>query len=197
MSQDEVDRGEVVVASAGMLFYRRTRGEIEVLTATRQNEPWKGYTTIDFGGLVKPIDGSGHPANMGAAHAALREGREEVGEKFQLGAVRLVELYGPQNFWHTLERRGQEIVAIPTQIPISNKNYFVHVIYAAGVLSGEPMETAEMKNPRWGKPLDLSAEGRKITFVGALILSDFWHKIRHHPSWMDPEMSSWIATPSD
>lgn len=195
MSQEEVDRGEVVVASAGMLFYRRNSGEIEVLTAIRQNEPWKGYTTIDFGGLVKPLDGSGHPANMGAAHAALREGKEEGGKKFQLGAVRFLGHYGPQNFWHELERRSQEIVAIPTQIPTSNKDHFVHIIYAAAVLSGEPVETAEMKKPRWENPLDLADEGRPLAFEGALVLTDFWHKIRHHPSWTDPELASWIFTP--
>lgn len=197
MNQEKVDRGETVITSAGMLFYRRNRGEIEVLTATRQNEPWRGYTTIDFGGLVKPLDGSGYPANLGAAYAAMREGKEEVGKKFRLGAMRLVGLYGPQNFWHELERRGQEVVAIPTSISISNKDHFVHVIYAAEVLSGEPTETAEMKNPRWERPLDLAGEGRRTTFVGALILADFWHKIHHHPFWADPKIASWITTPRD
>jgi len=190
MSQEEVDRRETVDASAGLLFYRRGGGEIEVLTATRQNQPWQGHTAVEFGGLTKDRDKS-------VAHTALREGHEETGGTLRLhNALRLIGIYGPQNFWHELKRRYDELVAVPTPIPISER-CFVHIVYAAEVLSGEPVETPEMRNFSWAKPLDLADEGRQFTFENALVLADFWHKICHHSSWKDPATASWFYTPRD
>ncbi|MBI2640831.1 MAG: NUDIX domain-containing protein [Candidatus Sungbacteria bacterium] len=191
MGEEEIARGEIVIASAGMLFYRRRLGEIEVLTAIRQNEPWAGCTTVDFGGLVKPSD-------RNVAWAAIREGGEETGGKLQFHGLRLVGDYGPQNFWHKLKRQGQDLIAIPTETPISGKYHFVHLIYAAEVFAGEPAENPEMLYFRWAKPLDLADEGCMFAFEGALVLAEFWHKIRNHPSWgRDPEVASWIVTPRD
>lgn len=190
MSQDEVDRGEVVIASAGMLFYRRNRGEIEVLTAERQNVPWKGHNAIVFGGLVQNGD-------KNVAWAALREGHQETGETMRCsGALRLVGIYGPQNYFHELRRDGSELIAVPTSTPISDK-HFVMIVYAVEVLAGEPTENPEMHNLRFINPIALADEGLRLAFEDALILADFWHKIRRHPSWMDPEIASWISTPRD
>lgn len=190
MSEREILEGKTVITSAGMLFYRRNRGEIEVLTAIRQNEPWKRYNAIVFGGLVQKSD-----KNTG--WAALREGHEETGGTLRCsGALRLVGIYGPQNYFHEIRRNGSELIAITTSTPISDK-HFVMIVYADEVLSGVPTENPEMHNLRFIKPLVLADEGLRLAFEDALILADFWHKIRYHPSWMDPKIVSLIATPRD
>lgn len=190
MSREEIERGETVIASAGMLFYRKNRGEVEILTAERQNESWKKCNVIVFGGLVQPGD-------RNAGLAALREGHEETGRTLRCsGALRQVGIYGPQNYFHELKRDGSELIAIPTAIPISDK-YFIMIVYASEVLSGVPTENPEMLNLRFVNPLAMADESRRLAFEDALVLADFWHRIRYHPSWMDSRIASWVTTPRD
>lgn len=187
MSEQDMKEGKIVIASAGVLLYRRCRGEIEVLAATRQGEPWSGHVAVVFGGLVDKDDES-------PKAAAFREGREETGGTLKFKIRRLVGIYGPKNYFHTLSRENENLIATKTEIPISNK-YFVVFIYAGEVLEGEPTENREMLNFRFISPLELADEGNPFAFEEALVLADFWHKVHHDPSWRNPEMDKWICTP--
>ena len=190
MSEGEIARGEKIISAAGMLFFRRNLGEIEVLTAERQNEPWKGHLAIVFGGLVQKGD-----KNSGMA--AMREGCEKTGQTLNFRTtIRRIGDYGPQNHHHLLRRRDSELIAVPTSTPISDK-HFVIIVYAAEVLSGEPTGNKEMRNFRFENPLTLADEGRPLTYIDPPVLSDFWHQMRHHDSWRDPKIASWMFTPQD
>ncbi len=187
MSEEEIARGETVIASVGVVLYRNRRheGQIEVLVAERQKEPWKGYTALVFGGLVKETD-----ENVPAA--AKREGREEAGETLSFAIKRPVGIYGPQIYFHELALSGDsELTAMPTAIPISDK-HFVIIVYAAEVLSGTPTENEEMRKFRFVSPLVLAEERRELAFGDALVLANFWYRIRHDPSWTRPEITRLI-----
>ena len=184
MSEQEIEEGKIVIASAGLLIYRKVDGAVEVLTAQRQNKPWEGYTTVDFSGLVKKSDRT-------VKDAAIREGGEETGGTLNFIIKHLIGIYGPQRFWHELKRRGSDLAAVATAAPISNK-YFVATFFAAEVISGEPTANREMQDFRFVSPLALADEGAKLNFDGALVLADFWWKIRYDPSWLDPRVTRWI-----
>lgn len=191
MSEEDMARGKGVISSAGVVIYRRRGGAVEVLVAERQNEPWRGYTALVFGGLVD------EEQEEYVWQAADREGREETGRTVKFAIKRLVGIYGPRIYFHELTRTdSSELVAIKTPTPISDK-HFVMVVYAAEALSGTPTENAEMRKFRFVTPLTLAEERCSLAFGDALVLADFSHKILHHPSWANPKMASWIATPRD
>ena len=88
MSEQDIEAGRRVIASVGTVIYRWNQQSLEVLVGERQNEPWKGYSMIAFGGLVDGTDRS-------IEHAARREAYEETGGRLRLIDYQLLGHYGP------------------------------------------------------------------------------------------------------
>ncbi len=166
VSEQDVEAGRRVIASVGTIIYRWDRKHLEVLVGERQNEPWKGYSMIAFGGL---IDGTDHSIGQ----AAMREAREETGGKLGLANFKFLDHYGPLSFHHHLYlSEPNTIIATRTEEEISKKYKFVVAMFCAECVSGEARDNDEVKYIRFENALDLARRETKLAFEQALILRD-------------------------
>lgn len=188
MSQKEVLEGRGVLASAGMVLYRHHEGEIEILKARRKTDPWNGYTSIIFGGLVKPTDESG-------LDTALREAQEETGRNLiiEVPYPFPIDALGPQSFHYLLRFVGAGYpYAVKTDQPISSVAQFVTLVYAGRVSAGEPRSTKEMGNFEWVHPLELAKNERELAFDQALVLQHFWELKFFHGFFKNSKICDWV-----
>lgn len=193
MSEQEVARGKIVVAAAGMLLYRYPQtGGLEILVGRRKNKPWRNYNLVVLGGLIKENDES-------ALHAALREAHEETGEGLTIKMQYLFPIgsFGPKSCHHdlTFDEKTQSIKAVKTSLPVSDKYLFSMVVYAGMVTGGEPRENKEVHDFRFVDPVELAKNGPRCAFEQALALQTFYDLYTHYDIFHNPRYLSWISTP--
>lgn len=169
MSLKEVLEGKVVPSSAGMILHTRLEGNLVVLVGRRKTEPWKGYASIVFAGLVQPTDES-------APDAALREAQEETGGGLTIEVPHpsFVIALGPQSFHHLLKLESNWPLAVKTDRPTDPEHKFVCNVYAGYVAGGEPRETDEMGDFKWMDPIELARLQMRLAFDQALALQEFY-----------------------
>ena len=142
--------------SADILIYRHDdHGEIEVLAGVRQYEPWKGHTTVPFGGHIEPSDDN-------ILEAAVREVEEETGLVVCIDFF--VGIYGPK-------RRHYGLNSNMEAVAIGDDRSSVSHVFAGRVAGGILGASAEQKNLRIVRPADLALV--PMCFDHALVLSDF------------------------
>lgn len=196
MSEKEIQRGDIVIASAGMLLYRDTPDRAKVLAGKRRNEPWAGYNLLVFGGLVKASDEN-------VLQAAHREAHEETGgmlkitpqDASHIGTFELtnfkeqnvspIGVFGPKSWHHVLalDESAKEVRTIKTGEEISAKYKFLMTVFAGLVLQREmPPENDEVYDFRWVDPVEFARNKSPCAFDQALALEKFcWlYKRNYH-----------------
>ncbi|MBI2122247.1 MAG: NUDIX hydrolase [Candidatus Sungbacteria bacterium] len=169
MSEADIARGDIVIASAGMILYRYTKtGNIEVLVGKRSGEPWKGCYLCVFGGLVQPED-------KNVFTAAIREAMEETGGKLCIKPQGIrIGTFGPKSFHHLLSlNKKNQVQAVKTNTLISIRHSFAMTVYAGLVVSGKPRDTREVKELCFECPHVLASKEAPFAFEQALILQKF------------------------
>jgi len=178
MSGDEIRRGEVVIASVGTILYCFMPDGLKILAGERQNEPWVGTNLFIFGGLVSAQDET-------VEQAALREAKEETSPSLEIQIRHFIGCYGPKSVHYrlTLTDLG-ELVAIPTKEEMSRYK-FVMLAFAGEVTGGYLITRPNQESGRlsWIAPKELAANGKPYAFDSALILADFYNKLRHESNF--------------
>ncbi len=174
MSEDDIRAGRKVIASVGTVIYRWNEKGFEVLVGKRQNEPWRGYSMIAFGGLIDGTDRS-------IEHAARREAYEETGG-LALDCYKFLGHYGPESFHHRLCLDARETIqALRTERIISEKYKFAAIMFSAKYIGGEPRDNDEVKHIRFENVIELARRETKLAFEQALILRDAYLRLTADP----------------
>ena len=133
------------VSSDALVYRGTTIDDVEILVATRQNEPWKGCVTGPFGGYIDPDD-------INPTTAAVRELTEETGLTAEVRF--LIGIYGPERYHYTPTIDERFVGALVTSQP-AHVRPVVAFVFAAQVTGGVLGDTAEQKGMRWVRPDDL------------------------------------------
>jgi len=178
MSEEQIQSGKIVIASAGMLLYGFSEtGGMQILVGTRQNKPWKNCNMFVFGGLIESTDEN-------ALDAALRETRQETGGLLKIQPYPLpIGTYGPKSFHHslTLDPQGNP-KARRTEQPISDDFNFSMTVYMGCVMRGKARNTAEVSNFQFIDPIEFARNKKLCAFDQALILQHFCWFYKNWPS---------------
>ena len=172
MFSEDHPAGKTVTASVGTIIFRRR--PLRVLTGIRKNWPWEGYRLVVFGGCINPL------RDKTALDAAQREAMEETGCVLILEDFNFLGAYGPQSYHHELsfDYEGKKIVAKATSKKISKEAKFVMLAYYAEHLAGIPRDNKEISKLEFIEPEILAQNGLALAFDQALILADFYKKIK-------------------
>jgi 8-oxo-dGTP pyrophosphatase MutT (NUDIX family) len=127
----------------GAIIYRMAGGRVEILTASRAIEPWKGSVTVAFGGYIDPDD-------VNPKTAVVREVKEETGLDVALGF--LIGIYGPERYHYVL--RGDPFRAEKTAEP-GNIRPTVVFYFMATPVDGTLRESDEESGFIWRRPEEL------------------------------------------
>lgn len=192
MSENDIKKGRVPTASAGMILYKRAPDGLKIVVGERRNDPWKEYAICVFGGSV-----DGNDENV--EQAALREAMEETGGTLRIGKKHLVGCYGPKSIHHKLViEKGVGLVhlrAEPTTIEVHSHYKFVYVVYAGCVINdAAPRENDEVIKLRFVDPLELTESEKGLAFDQALILADFYYQFLYDPRFLNPQINQWVST---
>lgn len=139
-----------------------------ILTALRENEPWKGCRTIGFGGYVDPPD-------VDILTATARECHEETG--LEVRFTRLVGIYGPECYHYILVQKDDLSFRASSTGKSGQNRPVVSFVLAGEIIGGYLVETDEMKRFTWMQPKELLY--KELTFDHALHLEHFLDKSRH------------------
>lgn len=159
-------RDPFAAVSSDVIIYQGQGYSIEVLTAIRQNDPWKECITVPFGGYIEPSDEC-------PRRTAIREAEEETGLKVRLTG--LVGIYGPERFHHRLTW----VDSTPLWSPYSSENTYqpahirpvVAFVFCGVVIGGILKDTIEQKGAKWISPSYLL--NQSLAFDHARALADF------------------------
>ncbi|OGZ00435.1 MAG: hypothetical protein A2945_03785 [Candidatus Liptonbacteria bacterium RIFCSPLOWO2_01_FULL_52_25] len=177
MSEQDIEAGRRVIASVGTVIYRWDRRHLEVLVGERQNEPWKGYSMIAFGGGIDPDDFS-------VESAARREALEETGRGLEFLDGEFLHHYGPRSFHHRIYLDAQNAIqVVRTEKEISEKYKFVAAMFCAECIGGEPRDNDEVKHVRFEDVLELARMETKLAFEQALVLRDAYLRLVVFPNF--------------
>lgn len=154
-------RNPAAYVSADIIIWQPESGKI--LTGVRQNDPWKGYLTLMFGGYVDPGD-------QDPMHCALREAKEETGLEVEINGF--VGMYGPERFRHRLRQIAatKTFFAEATPEP-AHIRPAVSIVFVGTVVGGMLKDTAEQKSVKWLRVEDV-INREFIAFDQARALAD-------------------------